>query len=503
MRLFISGIALIIFLVITAAVAGADTANPVGNIMVPRALDSYQDAQISGLLSVLKHRIEVEPFNLWATLLFLGAVIHTFLTQRFRHYAHVLEERHRQAPAGEGPTSGPNKGIMMARAFHFLGEVEAVFGIWVVPLAVLMSYRFGLSAARHYIDHTVQFTEAIFVVVIMTMASTRPILDFAEWLLGETARRLGGGNVTSWWFVLLTVGPLLGSLITEPAAITIASLLLARRFYAFQPSPALAYGTLGLLFVNVSIGGVLTHFAAPPVLMVASPWSWSTSFMFLHFGWKAMLAILLATIIHGFWFRAELARMSRAGAAQEAVQMPDYLKPPVPAWITIVHTVFMALAVLNAHYPAALVLTSLFFLAFYEVTLDYQAELALRPAILVGFFLGGLVIHGGLQGWWIAPVLSRLNEGLLAAAVVGLTACNDNAAITFLSTLVPNLDDSAKYIVVASAVAGGGLTVIANAPNPAGQTILNRFFKEGISPLGLFLGALLPTAIALLALFSL
>jgi Na+/H+ antiporter NhaD/arsenite permease-like protein len=76
-----------------------------------------------------------------------------------------------------------------------------------------------------------------------------------------------------------------------------------------------------------------------------------------------------------------------------------------------------------------------------------------------------------------------------------LTAVNDNAAITYLATLVPGFTDALKYAVVAGAVTGGGLTVIANAPNPAGQAILQRFFPEGVSPLGLFVGALAPTAI--------
>ena len=80
-----------------------------------------------------------------------------------------------------------------------------------------------------------------------------------------------------------------------------------------------------------------------------------------------------------------------------------------------------------------------------------------------------------------------------------LTAFNDNALITYLASLVPNLDESLKIAVVAGAVTGGGLTVIANAPNPAGQALLNRFFDGAIRPVGLFLGALPPTVIAAVA----
>jgi Na+/H+ antiporter NhaD/arsenite permease-like protein len=117
---------------------------------------------------------------------------------------------------------------------------------------------------------------------------------------------------------------------------------------------------------------------------------------------------------------------------------------------------------------------------------------------LVGFFLAGLVVHGGLQGWWIEPVLRSLDEGPLFLGAVVLTAFNDNAAITYLATLVPGVTDALKYAVVAGAVTGGGLTVIANAPNPAGQAILQRFFPDGVSPVRLFLGALPPTVVVAL-----
>jgi len=122
----------------------------------------------------------------------------------------------------------------------------------------------------------------------------------------------------------------------------------------------------------------------------------------------------------------------------------------------------------------------------------------LRPALLVGFFLAGLVVHGGLQAWWIAPVLGSLSQNALFFGAAVLTAFNDNAAITYLASLVPNLTDAMKYAVMAGAVTGGGLTVIANAPNPAGQAILAKYFPDGVSPAWLFLGAFIPTVIATL-----
>jgi len=163
--------------------------------------------------------------------------------------------------------------------------------------------------------------------------------------------------------------------------------------------------------------------------------------------------------------------------------------------VILVHVVFMGWTIFNAHHPELFVPGLLFFLGFAQVTSAYQNRIDLKPPLLVGFFLGGLVVHGGLQGWWIEPVLGRLAELPLMLAATVLTAFNDNAAITFLSTLVPSFTDGMKHAVVAGAVTGGGLTVIANAPNPAGQALLKRYFPDGVSPVGLLAGALLPTAL--------
>jgi Na+/H+ antiporter NhaD/arsenite permease-like protein len=279
-------------------------------------------------------------------------------------------------------------------------------------------------------------------------------------------------------------------------------LLLARQFFDLKPSTHLKYATLGLLFVNVSIGGTLTHFAAPPVLMVARPWGWDTAFMLSHFGWRSVLAILVSTGLYYLFFWKELQRLATKPAAPDIEEPDEDTAPteptllPVPAWVTAVHIAFMAWTVFNSHYPVLFLGGFLFFLGFTRATAAYQSQVQLRTPLLVGFFLGGLVIHGGLQGWWIAPVLGSLTETPLFLGATVLTAINDNALITYLSTLVPHFSDPLKIAVVEGAVTGGGLTVIANAPNPAGQALLSRFFEPGILPLYLLAGALLPTLIA-------
>ena len=474
----------------------------------PRPLESY--AEVTGsVLDVLAARLQAEPFNLVASLIFLLAIIHTFLTARFRHWAHVVEEKHAAELKGRAPKRGdrnednvPDEVSFKGQMLHFLGEVEAVFGIWVLVLIAAITWFKGWHTVVGYIGHSVNFTEPMFVVIIMALASTRPVLVFAEQCLRAVAA-IGKGSTAAWWLVILIIAPVFGSFITEPAAMTIAALLLARQFYRLKPSPRFCYATLGLLFVNVSVGGTFTHFAAPPVLMVSAPWGWDTPYMFTHFGWKALIGIVVATLAYYAIFRKELAALDAVRTAKTIDDAQEREREPVPAWITIVQLGFMALTVLLAHYPAMFIGAFLFFLAFAQATAHHQSRLDLRAPLLVGFFLAGLVIHGGLQAWWIEPVLKSLGELPLFLGATALTAVNDNAAITYLATLVPGFTDELKYAVVAGAVTGGGLTVIANAPNPAGQSILQRYFPDGVSPLYLFVGALAPTVIMALALMAL
>lgn len=462
----------------------------------PRALTAYPSPGDAGLVANLLDRAHIEPFNLVATGIFLLAVLHTFAAARFAALAHRVQHQHDEQSRSQGRPESP---CLTAEVLHFLGEVEVVFGLWAVVLVAAITSYFGWATAKHYVNDTVNYTEPLFVVVIMALASTRPVIGFSESALRRIAR-LGGSTPASWWLTILTVGPVLGSFITEPAAMTICALLLARQFYDLQPSTQLKYGTIGLLFVNVSIGGTLTHFAAPPVLMVARAWGWDTPFMLGHFGLRAVTAIVISNALYFLIFRRELLALSSHPAVADVEQPDEESTParllPVPSWITVVHLAFMGWTVFTAHYPALFLGGFLFFLGFARATSVYQSRVELRMPLLVGFFLAGLVIHGGLQGWWIAPVLGSLSETPLFVGATLLTAFNDNALITYLSTLVPNLSDALKVAVVEGAVTGGGLTVIANAPNPAGQALLGKFFDGAVSPLWLAAAAMLPTIVA-------
>ncbi len=490
---------LIVFLPASLVVSAG--AAEVANVL-PVPLSRYADPAGASLWEVLRYRVEAEPFNAAALAIFFLAIVHTFFTARIRHWAHAIEERHalrqaerRATAAGDADADGQVDEVSFAgQILHFLGEVEAVFGLWAVVLAGAITWFKGWPAVVGYVGEHVSYTEPVFVVIVMALAATRPVLDLAANCL-RTIARLGGCTPGAWWLTILIVAPLLGSLITEPAAMTIGALLLARQFYELKPSGRLAYGTLGLLFVNVSVGGTLTHFAAPPVIMVAHSWGWGFRHMLTHYGDRAAAGIVVATGLYYLVFHRELAQL----ALRPAPGAGERPRPCVPAWITAVHVGFLAFTVWQAHFPVMFIGAFLFFLAFAQATGHHQNPIDLRSPILVGFFLAGLVIHGGLQSWWIQPVLGRLGEVPLFMGATLLTAFNDNAAITYLATLVPNFTDALKYAVVAGAVTGGGLTVIANAPNPAGQAILGRYFPEGIAPLKLALAALVPTAIMAVA----
>lgn len=480
-------------------------------------VENYRDPEGAGVGAILAHRISANPFNLVVSLIFLIAILHTFMANKLTAKAHLIHEEHdaRMRAAGKTDEEIKHDIPFKAELFHFLGEVEVIFGMWVIALLFVTIGFFDWTTFKNYIVYDRVYVEPMFVVVIMAIASTRPVVKFAEQLLGLAAG-LGGHSPAAWWFSILMIAPLLGSFITEPAAITIAALLLANQFYKLKPSSGFAYATIGLLFVNISVGGTLTHFAAPPVLMVATPWEWDMPFMASNFGWKAAVGILISNLLYFFIFRSQFAKMGKdtGGSASADFDTPEVqtLKPgqmsheefesmweeretPIPWWVTLVHLLFMAWTVFNAHYPALFIPGFLFFLGFMSLSATHQNKVELKGAIMVGFFLGGLITHGGLQAWWIAPVLGSLAELPLMLTATILTAFNDNAAITYLSTLVPGLTEASKYAVVAGAVTGGGLTVIANAPNPAGQSILSRFFEHGVNPAKLAMSALIPTII--------
>ncbi len=457
----------------------------------------------------LCHRVEKDPFNLAATIIFFLAVLHTFLAPKISSYAHHLEKKHKESlRAQKFRIEHPEQRLPVSftsTILHFLGEVEVVFGLWVIPFAIVCINYYSMEDFLAYIDHDVVFTEALFVAVVMVIAASRPIYRLAENMLKKGAA-LGKGTPAAWWLSVLCIAPLLGSFITEPAAMTLAAILLSKKIYQLKPSASLSYATLALLFVNVSVGGTLTHFAAPPIVMISEKWNFGLGHMFLNFGWKAVVGIVAANLIYFMIFRTEFRRLAEVQRGQMAFEhaVPtswEDRQDNIPVWVYLVSIFFLGWTVYFNHHPALFIGGFLFFLGFTVATPQYQNHVTIKVPLLVAFFLAGLVTLGGVQGWWMEPVLQALGD-LGATATMGvasvLTAFNDNASVTYLASTVPGLQEQIKYAIVAGAVTGGGLTVIANAPNPAGQAILGKYFKGGINAIKLFLWAFLPTVIMFL-----
>lgn len=548
----------------------------------------YEDTDMASISDMLLHRIEVAPFNLVATIIFFLAIVHTMCTGMISHAAHRLDLKYELLK--EKKKVDKNSKSITAGFLHLFGEVEVVFGLWTVVLGVAVMTFYDWHTFTTYIDG-LQYSEPLFIIVIMSIASSRPILKFFEGMMQRIVF-LMEDNLESWWLVILIIGPLLGSLITEPAAMTICAYLMSEKIFSVNPPKKIQYATLALLFVNISIGGSLTNFAAPPILMVAESWEWSSLYMFLNFGWKAILAIVISTSVYYVLIKKDFDAMKDAYEiyqfkkyiqkeyisqkelessfdilsrlvsnntkflsemdnyslilkqriqdiakgktwsfddhskdVEKAIEekfdyikireyqriipgllardlKPDYHDPnwdyrdaKVPIWMTAIHIVFLVWTILNAHHTVLVLGGFLFYLGFFQATAFYQNRMDLKQALLVAFFLAGLVIHGTLQSWWINPILGNLPSVALNFTAIGITAFNDNASLTYLATLIPDFSEGLKYSVVSGAIAGGGLTIIANAPNPVGAAILKKHFKKGISPITLVKYALLPTAI--------
>lgn len=410
-----------------------------------------------------------------ATALFALALLHTFLASRVEHLSHLYPSH--------------------AGLLHLFGEVEVVFGLWAALLVLAITAIDSSQSAITYLESR-DYDEPLLVFVLMVIAASRPIIEAAGTINDRIARVLPLNPVIARFLVVMSIMPLLGSFITEPAAMTVAALLLREQFLRHDLPTWFKYAVVATLFVNISIGGSLTPFAAPPVLMVAAKWDWDITFMMSQIGWRAMIAVafnaIVLTWIGHRWLRVLPVDIK---AADQKVRGQS-----VPLSVTFIHIAFLATAVIFHHYPVVFMGLFLFFLGYTAAYPRYQTRLMLREALLVAFFLAGLVVLGGLQAWWLQDLLTGLTPSVLFFSATALTAITDNAAITYLGSLVEGTDAAFRYALVTGALAGGGLTVIANAPNPAGYSLLKDCFPEKtIAASQLFLWALAPTLVAISA----
>lgn len=409
-----------------------------------------------------------------STVFLAVALIHSFLTPIFAKLSKKFPE-----------------GSSSEAFFHLLAEVEVVFGFWAFIFLTTWAAFYGVAPMMAY-QQSLQMTEPLFVFCIMILASTRPIVTVARIFLLNVvkflARLIPADEKVIQMFVLLGIGPLLGSAITEPAAITILALLLYRMLDGVDEK--LLYGTLALLFVNISVGGGLTHFAAPPILIVAQKFGWGLKDVFTQIG----EAVICATLVNAFLFC--LIFKNKIKTQIKKLEVETYA---MPKWITITHLVFLVLIVATAHYEKVFMGLFLIFIGLTTVTKKYQDGLKFKEAFLVAFFLAGLIVFGSLQKWWLTPILQAMTDKTLYFVATGLTAITDNAALTYLGSQVEGLSETSKWALVSGALTGGGLTILANAPNPAGFAILSEKFPgQSLNALKLLVAAILPTTVAII-----
>lgn len=423
--------------------------------------------------------------ELLGTIFFAIAVMHTFMVGRILSWAHHFP-----------------KDSLWNNVLHLFGEIEAVFAIWAALFMAIYVGIEGWGPALAY-QSSLNFVEPFFIFAIMVVCSTRPILASARqgilFVSSIIQKVFRTPAVLTDLAVVLILGPLSGSFITEPAAMTVTAFLLNSMLQ--KESSKLIYALIAVLFVNISIGGALTPFAAPPILMVAGKWNWDFAFVLSHFGWKSALAVFVNTILLVAIFRREFTE--NCLTLRDVEKRLSGAQAEIPWPVTLVHLIFLAGIVVTGHYQNAFLGIFLLFLGVATVTQRYQDSLRLKESLLVAMFLGGIIQFGAFQKWWLAPLLGSMGDLLLFKAAVGLTAITDNAALTYLGSQVEGLSDSSKYALVAGAIAGGGLTIIANAPNAAGYSILSHKFPGGIKPVNLLLAALAPTAVAIFCLWML
>ena len=410
-----------------------------------------------------------QSLNYISTILFALAIAHSFLCKPISELAHTFPG--------------------YKKTWHLLGEVEIVFGLWGLVFLIISIGNIGFNSTLNFLDQ-LSFVEPLFVFVVMVIAASNPILNFITSLISKMTLLFKKNQSVIFYGLILSAIPLFGSLITEPAAMTLAALLLKEHFYSKNISTPLMYATLAVLFVNISLGGLLTPYAAPPVLMVAHKWGWDLNFMLLTFGWKSILVVFFNTYLLTRIFNSEIRNIK--------VNLSKIASTSIPFYVIAIHLVFLMATVYFSHHAAIFFAIFLLFLAYVLIHKEHQNKLIIKEGLLVSSFLAGIVILGQGQVWWLTKVVGDFGADATFYSTALLTPFIDNAALTYLGSLLPDTNYDYRYALVAGAMAAGGLTVIANAPNPAGYSILGKYFKkEAFNPLIFFGYALAPTIFAM------
>ncbi|MBS4169108.1 putative Na+/H+ antiporter [Parachlamydia sp. AcF125] len=461
------------------------TSSPLSdNEEVLSSFQGWEEASNEDLGHGLSGAVGITPLSITANVLLGIALAYNFLSRKILTFPPNWQKI--QVGENEQALSWISSKNPLKLFFHYVRTAKRIVGIWIIPLLASVTFLYDWRIAINFLS-TRNYTEALFVSVIMTIVSSQPILNLMEAFIRKIAS-LGKESPGSWWVSLLTVGPILGAVITEAGALIVTSLLLAKQFYTRPVSQNLAYATLGLLFTHISLGAILTNFGAPLDWMHVEQWSEEELFTLARFSGKSLLTIFISTLCYYLYFRDEFAELAK----REKTFSPSETRQRIPWWVTATHTMCLSVAILSLYHPPIFLSVTCLFLIFHETTRQYQTRLKLRPPMLVGFFFSALVIHGGLQEWWTTPLLERVDALMLTGASYLFGSFVDGATLAYLATLLPSLNDATKYSVIVGTLAAGGLTVISHPFNSKQEAPSHSHFAEGISPKKLFFATLFP-----------
>ncbi len=422
--------------------------------------------------------------QLGATFLFFCAVFHTFLTpslakiyQEYQHKKMVFPERWKRY-------------LLLGECFRLLSKIELVFIFWAVPLFFLFLWCEGYKVTMGYFNSR-NYLSALFIMVMLILLESKPIEYFSECVF-STIAKIGRQSPKCWWWTLMIAAPLSSFFLKETGAMIIASTLLVKHFYRLFPSTKFGYATMGLLFSNISISGLLSAFSSRALFMILPSVKWGNTMILQHFCWKAVLAILISTSVCYWIFRKEFDSFPAVSVSAKA-------KERIPKWVICTHIGFVAALMILQSEPLFMGALFVFYLAFQNFTVFYQHSINLAKIAFVGLFFVGLVVFGGLQEWWVLEVMHRMSDfGYLITAYI-LSISLDNALVNYIVHNLPVATDCYLYLVLSGCMSAGGLTLIANMPNIVGYLILKPSFPSSSFSLGwLFLAALGPSCISVL-----
>lgn len=420
-----------------------------------------------------------------ASALFFCAIIHIFLTPWLGRLHRLYQHKKMMFPGRW------KQYLLLSECFGFLNKIELVFIVWAVPLFVIFVCCEGYRVAMAYFNSR-NYVSSLFIMIMLIFLESRPIECLSERIFSNIAK-LGYQSPKCWWWTIMLFAPLSTFFLKETGAMIIGATLLAKHFYRFYPSSRFGYATLGLLFSNISIGGLLTAFSSRALFIILPSVKWGNEIVIKHFCWKAVLSMLISTTIYYFVFKKEFHSFPRS-VVNKAVVEDD-----IPYWVILVHIVLVGLLISTNTIPLFMMAILIFYLGFQRFTIFYQHSINISKTCCVGLFYAGLVIFGELQEWWVLELMHRMSDFGYMLTSYGLSIFLDNALVNYLVHNLPVATDCYLYLVITGCMSAGGLTIISNMPNIVGYLIIKPAFQvPSFSMWRLFISAAVPSVLALL-----